>query len=67
MLDAFAVMQIKKALRAAIDNHELAGANLLVMHKGQVVELADSDELYRNPVHPYTRTLLSAIPKGVQV
>lgn len=35
MLDAFAVMQIKKALRAAIDNHELAGANLLVMHKGQ--------------------------------
>ncbi|WP_454773681.1 ABC transporter ATP-binding protein [Janthinobacterium tructae] len=40
---------------------------VMVMHKGQVVELADSDELYRNPVHPYTRTLLSAIPKGVQV
>ena len=39
---------------------------VMVMHKGQVVELADSDELYRNPVHPYTRTLLSAIPKGVQ-
>ncbi|PIF09664.1 ABC transporter ATP-binding protein [Janthinobacterium sp. 13] len=40
---------------------------VMVMHKGQVVELADSDELYRNPVHPYTRTLLSAIPKGVQI
>ena len=40
---------------------------VMVMHKGQVVELADSDELYRNPVHPYTRSLLSAIPKGVQV
>lgn len=40
---------------------------VMVMHKGQVVELADSDELYRNPVHPYTRTLLSAIPKGVQL
>ena len=40
---------------------------VMVMHKGQVVELADSDQLYRNPVHPYTRTLLSAIPKGVQV
>ena len=39
---------------------------VMVMHKGQVVEMADSDELYRNPVHPYTRTLLSAIPKGVQ-
>ncbi|MDO8050120.1 ABC transporter ATP-binding protein [Janthinobacterium sp. SUN211] len=40
---------------------------VMVMHKGQVVELADSDKLYRNPVHPYTRTLLSAIPKGVQI
>ncbi|MGK5077745.1 ABC transporter ATP-binding protein [Janthinobacterium sp. HLX7-2] len=40
---------------------------VMVMHKGQVVELADSDELYRNPVHPYTRTLLSAIPKGIQI
>lgn len=35
MLDAFAVTQIKKALRTSIDNHELAGANLLVMHKGE--------------------------------
>ena len=39
---------------------------VMVMHQGKVVELADSDELYRNPVHPYTRTLLSAIPRGVQ-
>jgi peptide/nickel transport system ATP-binding protein len=34
------------------------------MHQGSVVELADSDELYRNPQHPYTRTLLGAIPRG---
>ena len=40
---------------------------VMVMHQGKVVELADSDELYRNPVHPYTRTLLSAIPRGLQV
>ena len=40
---------------------------VMVMHQGKVVELADSDELYRNPVHPYTRTLLSAIPRGVQI
>ena len=38
---------------------------VMVMHQGSVVELADSDELYRNPQHPYTKTLLSAIPKGV--
>jgi peptide/nickel transport system ATP-binding protein len=38
---------------------------VMVMNQGRVVELADSDELYRNPQHPYTRTLLAAIPKGV--
>ncbi|GAB3389288.1 ABC transporter ATP-binding protein [Massilia agri] len=38
---------------------------VMVMHKGRVVELADSDELYRNPRHAYTRTLLDAIPRGV--
>jgi peptide/nickel transport system ATP-binding protein len=36
---------------------------VMVMRKGEVVELADSDELYRNPTHPYTRTLLGAIPR----
>lgn len=33
-----------------------------VMYLGQLVELTGSDELYHNPVHPYTRLLLSAIP-----
>ncbi|MET3134400.1 peptide/nickel transport system ATP-binding protein [Oxalobacteraceae bacterium GrIS 1.11] len=40
---------------------------VMVMHQGSVVEMANSDELYRNPVHPYTKTLLSAIPRGVHV
>jgi peptide/nickel transport system ATP-binding protein len=37
---------------------------VMVMHQGEVVEMADSDELYRNPQHPYTRALLAAIPKA---
>jgi oligopeptide/dipeptide ABC transporter ATP-binding protein len=33
-----------------------------VMYLGQMMELAKSEELYLNPIHPYTRALLSAIP-----
>jgi ABC-type oligopeptide transport system ATPase subunit len=33
-----------------------------VMYYGKMVELADSDELFAHPMHPYTRSLLSAIP-----
>ena len=34
-----------------------------VMYSGRLVELAESEELFKNPIHPYTKSLLSAIPQ----
>jgi len=35
---------------------------IAVIHKGVIVELAETEKLYQHPLHPYTRALLSAIP-----
>lgn len=36
--------------------------NIMVMYLGKCVEFAESDELFENPLHPYTKALLTAIP-----
>ncbi len=38
---------------------------LVVMNKGKVEEVADADEIYKNPKTQYTKTLIEAIPKGL--
>ncbi|HEC2156282.1 ABC transporter ATP-binding protein [Staphylococcus delphini] len=36
---------------------------IAVMHLGRIVELGPADEIYHNPIHPYTKSLLSAVPQ----
>ncbi|MEO8974533.1 MAG: ATP-binding cassette domain-containing protein, partial [Casimicrobiaceae bacterium] len=50
-------------------SHDLAvvkyiSDQVMVMSEGEVVEVQNSDDLYRNPREPYTQRLLAAIPKG---
>ncbi len=50
-------------------SHDLAvvkymSDQVMVMHQGEVVEFANSDDIYQRPRHPYTQKLLSAIPKA---
>ena len=50
-------------------SHDLAvvkyiSDEIMVMSEGKIVEIANSDEVYRNPREPYTQRLLASIPKG---
>ncbi len=52
-------------------SHDLAvvkyiSDQVMVMNDGAIVEIADSDEIYRDPKQEYTRKLLSSIPKGLE-
>lgn len=60
-------LQREKGLTYLFIAHDLSMVKYIsdrigVMFRGRLVELADSDELYKNPLHPYTKALLSAIP-----
>ncbi|WP_449539480.1 ABC transporter ATP-binding protein [Ferdinandcohnia sp. Marseille-Q9671] len=60
-------LQHEKGLTYLFIAHDLSMVKYIsdrigVMYFGKIVELADAQELYKNPIHPYTKSLLSAIP-----
>ncbi|AXU82103.1 peptide ABC transporter ATP-binding protein [Clostridium sp. HMSC19D02] len=67
IVNLFKKLQQEKNLTCLFIAHDLSMVRHIsdrigVMYNGKLVELADSNELYNNPIHPYTKSLLSAIP-----
>lgn len=67
IINLLAKLQKEKGFTYMFISHDLSVVEHIcdrvgVMYLGSMVELADKDELFENPLHPYTKALLSAIP-----
>ena len=68
VLNLLSELQKARGLTYLFIAHDLSVVRFIcdriaVIHKGDIVELAESEELFARPLHPYTRSLLSAIPQ----
>ena len=67
VLNLLSDLQKEKGLTYLFIAHDLSVVRFItdrvaVIHKGRIVELAETEKLFENPLHPYTISLLSAIP-----
>ncbi len=67
VINMFDELQEKKDLTYLFIAHDLLvvrhiSDRIAVMYLGKMVELADADEIYNRPLHPYSQSLLSAVP-----
>ncbi|WP_066189549.1 MULTISPECIES: ABC transporter ATP-binding protein [Gracilibacillus] len=67
IVDLLQDLQQKLGLTYLFIAHDLAMVKhicdrIAVMYSGKIIEVAESEELYRNPMHPYTKSLLEAVP-----
>ena len=67
VLNLLSDLQKARSLTYLFISHDLSVMRFIcdriaVIHKGVIVELADTEKLFRHPLHPYTRALLSAVP-----
>jgi len=67
VLNLLGQLQKQRGLTYLFISHDLSVMRFIcdriaVIHLGQLVELADTETLFRHPLHPYTKALLSAVP-----
>ena len=68
IIDLLKRLQAKLGLTFLFIAHDLAvvkqiSDRVAVMQQGQIIEIAETNELYANPLHPYTQQLLNAVPR----